>query len=112
MPGPLNQLWRAYQQVDARNDHERLWYAKSLNQLDQLGDYRRLRLLSNRAAVPALMWVVLLATGITTIGFSFFFGTQNSSAPSAHDCCAVSDYRTGPVLDLGLKSSLCRFGSR
>ena len=75
-----NQLWRSYQQVDARNDHERLWYAKSVDQLDQLGDYRRLRLLSNRAAVPALMWVVLLATGIITIGFSFFFGTQNSSA--------------------------------
>ena len=32
--------------------------------------------------------------------------------PSAHDCCAVSDYRTGPVLDLGLKSSFRRFGSR
>jgi hypothetical protein len=26
------------------------------------------------------MWVVLLATGIVTIGFSFFFGTQNRSA--------------------------------
>jgi hypothetical protein len=75
-----NQLWRAYQQVEARNDHEKLWYAKSLDQLDQLGDYRRLRLLSNRAAVPALMWVVLLATGIITIGFSFFFGTQSSPA--------------------------------
>ena len=75
-----NQLWRAYQQVEARNDHERLWYSKSLDQLDQLGDYRRLRVLSNRAAVPALMWVVLLATGIITIGFSFFFGTTNSSA--------------------------------
>jgi hypothetical protein len=76
----FNQLWRSYQQVEVRNDHERLWYAKSLDRLDQLGDYRRLRVLSNRAAVPALMWVVLLATGITTIGFSFFFGTQNSSA--------------------------------
>ncbi|HSE90710.1 MAG TPA: DUF4239 domain-containing protein [Candidatus Binatia bacterium] len=76
----LNQLWRAYQQVEARNDHEKLWYAKSLDQLDQLGDFRRLRLVSNRAAVPALMWVVLLATGIITIGFSFFFGTPNSSA--------------------------------
>jgi Protein of unknown function (DUF4239) len=75
-----NQLWRTYQQFEARNDHEKLWYAKSLDQLDKLGDYRRLRLLSNRAAVPPLMWVVLLATGITTIGFSFFFGTQNSSA--------------------------------
>jgi hypothetical protein len=76
----MNQLWRAYQQVEVRNDHERLWYEKSLDQLDQLGDYRRLRMLSNRPAVPALMWVVLLATGIITIGFSFFFGTQNSSA--------------------------------
>ncbi|HSF25397.1 MAG TPA: DUF4239 domain-containing protein, partial [Blastocatellia bacterium] len=45
----LNQLWRAYQQVEARNDHEKLWYAKSLDQLDQLGDFRRLRLVSNRA---------------------------------------------------------------
>jgi hypothetical protein len=76
----VNQLWRVYQQVEARNEHERLWYAKSLDQLDQLGDYRRLRLLSNRAAVPGLMWGVLLVTGIITIGFSFFFGTQNSSA--------------------------------
>jgi hypothetical protein len=75
-----NQLWRTYQQLETRNDHEKVWYAKSLDQLDQLGDYRRLRLLSNRAAVPALMWVVLLATGVITIGFSFFFGTANSSA--------------------------------
>ena len=30
--------------------------------------------------MPVLMWVVLLATGIITIGFSFFFGTPNSSA--------------------------------
>jgi hypothetical protein len=76
----LNQLWRVYQQVEPRNDHEKIWYAKSLDQLDQLGDFRRLRLLSNRAAVPPLMWAVLLATGIITIGFSFFFGTPNSSA--------------------------------
>jgi hypothetical protein len=76
----FNQLWRAYQQVEARNDYESVWYAKSLDRLDELGDYRRLRLISNRAAVPALMWVVLLAAGIITIGFSFFFGAQNSAA--------------------------------
>ena len=32
--------------------------------------------------------------------------------PSAHDGCLVSDYCTGPILDLGLKSSFRRFGSR
>ncbi|HSF58782.1 MAG TPA: DUF4239 domain-containing protein [Candidatus Binatia bacterium] len=78
--GAFNQLWRAYQQIEPRSDHESVWYAKSLDRLDELGDYRRLRLLSNRAAVPALMWVVLLSAGIITIGFSFFFGTQNRSA--------------------------------
>jgi len=76
----FNQLWRAYQHVEPRNGYESVWYGKSLDRLEQLGDYRRLRLLSNRAAVPALMWVVLLATGIITIGFSFFFGTQNTYA--------------------------------
>ena len=76
----FNQLWRAYQQLQPRNDYESIWYAKSLDRLVQLGDHRRLRLLSNRAAVSALMWAVLLATGVITIGFSFFFGTQNSAA--------------------------------
>ena len=76
----FNQLWRLYQQVEPKNGYENVWYAKSLDRLDQLSDYRRLRLLSNRAAVPAIMWVVLLATGVITIGFSFFFGTPNRAA--------------------------------
>jgi Protein of unknown function (DUF4239) len=76
----FNLLWRTYQQLQPRNDYESIWYEKSIDRLVHLGDYRRLRMLSNRAAVSALMWVVLLATGVITIGFSFFFGTQNSAA--------------------------------
>jgi hypothetical protein len=67
----FNQLWRAYQQLEPRNGYESVWYTKSLDRLDQLGDYRRLRLLSNRAAVPALMWVVLLAPELSRLASAF-----------------------------------------
>ena len=72
-----NRLWLAYQQFQPRNEYERVWYAESLARLNQLGDYRRLRLLDNRSALPGVVWVVLLGGGMITIGFSFFFGTEN-----------------------------------
>lgn len=72
-----NQLWLAYQQFRPRNGYENAWYAESLGRLNQLGDYRRLRLLDNRSALPGVVWAVLLGGGMITIGFSFFFGTEN-----------------------------------
>ena len=76
-----NQLWRTYQQFQPQNDHERIWYAQSLTRMNQLGDQRRLRLLSSRSeGIPAVMWVALLGAGGVTIGFSFLFGTRSAMA--------------------------------
>lgn len=72
-----NRLWLAYQQFQPRNAYENAWYAESLGRLNQLGNHRRLRLLANRSAVPEIMWVVLLGTGMITIGFSAFIATEN-----------------------------------
>ena len=79
--GVYNQLWRTYQQFQPQNDHERIWYAQSLTRLSQLGDQRRLRLLSSRSeGIPTVMWVALLGAGGVTIGFSFLFGTRSAVA--------------------------------
>jgi len=76
-----NQLWRTYQRFRPQNEHEKIWYAQSLTRLNELGDQRRLRLLSSRSeGVPGVMWVVLLGAGVVTVGFSFFFGTRNTTA--------------------------------
>ena len=76
-----NRLWRTYHQFQPQNDHERIWYAQSLARLNQLGDQRRLRLLSSRSdGVPDVMWAVLLGAGVITIGFSFLFGTRSARA--------------------------------
>lgn len=75
-----NQLWRTYQRFRPQNEYENTWYAQSLARLNQLGDRRRLRLLSSQTGVPGVLWAVLLGTGVITIGFSFLFGTRNATA--------------------------------
>ncbi len=76
-----NQLWRTYHRFQPQNDHERTWYAQSLTRLNQLGDQRRLRLLSSQSkGIPVVMWVALLGAGGITIGFSFLFGTRSATA--------------------------------
>ena len=76
-----NELWQTYYRFTPQNEHERLWYTQSLTRLNQLGDHRRLRLLSSRSGgIPAVMWGVLIGAGAITIGFSYLFGTKNTGA--------------------------------
>ena len=75
-----NELWRIYHQFQPQDDHQRIWYAESLQRLNALADSRRERLLNMRSGVPAVMWAVLLSGGAITIGFSFLFGTPSAFA--------------------------------
>jgi len=76
-----NQLWRTYHQFQPKDEQAKTWYAQSLARLNQLGDQRRLRLLSSRSGgVPGVMWLVLLGAGTVTVGFSLLFGTKSATA--------------------------------
>ena len=74
----FNQLWRSYAQVAPQTARDQAWHAESLDRLNELGDYRRLRLLSSRSSVPRMLWVVLVAGGMITVGFSYLFGTEDA----------------------------------
>ena len=75
-----NQLWQTYHEFTPSDEQQRLWYAESLQRLNELADSRRGRLLSVESSVPAVMWAVLIGGGVITIGFSFLFGTRNARA--------------------------------
>lgn len=51
-----------------------------LDQLDQLTTARRKRLGLATGVVPGILWTVLYLGAILTIGFTFFFGTENLRA--------------------------------
>lgn len=51
-------------------------YATSLRRLDDLKDYRRLRIFSGRNDVPSLIWLVLLLGGVIMIANTYFFAMR------------------------------------
>ncbi|HEX8476412.1 MAG TPA: DUF4239 domain-containing protein [Pyrinomonadaceae bacterium] len=73
-------LWQGYHRFEPHNARESAWYAQSLERLNDLGDNRRLRLLSSRSSVPSLMWLVIVVGSVITVAFSYFFGTRNTLA--------------------------------
>jgi hypothetical protein len=76
----LDEIWRDYLTLNPQNSRESEVYAKALDQLDELGNARRVRLLASRTTIPPVLWLTLLAGGGITIGFSYFFGTENERA--------------------------------
>ncbi|HXT16211.1 MAG TPA: DUF4239 domain-containing protein [Gemmatimonadaceae bacterium] len=71
-------LWNAYYAVPtATNDPKQAaFYEQSIHELNELGMLRRLRMLEATAALPSLMWGLLLGGGAVTIAFMFVFGTR------------------------------------
>jgi hypothetical protein len=53
-------------------------YNQILEQLHDLGDARRERLLAASEGVPTLLWVVLIGGGVITIAFTYLFGLENT----------------------------------
>ena len=55
-------------------------YAATLDELDELDGARGERLLASQRGLPTLMWVILVAGGVTLVGFTYLFGVENGIA--------------------------------
>jgi uncharacterized integral membrane protein len=55
-------------------------YAEGLDQVQRLGDARRMRLVAAEEGIPAVLWAVLIFGGIAAIGFTYLFGLENTWA--------------------------------
>lgn len=73
----FNELWQAYVDYVPDTAQEKIWYGETVVDLNEVGDFRRLRLLSNSATVPEILWITLVIGGAITIGFSYFFGAKS-----------------------------------
>lgn len=56
---------------------ERLLQAEVLRRLNELVGHRRERILTGNAGLPGELWFVVLAGAMLTVGFTFFFWTDN-----------------------------------
>jgi len=72
--GKLNKI---YINIDVSQMPKNNVLTESLKNLNELGEYRRLRLLKSREYIPDIIWMVLIICSIVLIVFTFFFGTKN-----------------------------------
>lgn len=78
----LDQLWRAFLEIDPQTNRESALYDQSLSTLRDLSDSRRLLLFSSRNDLPLVIQFLLWGGGLITIGFTYFFGVKSIRAQS------------------------------
>ena len=73
----MARLITVFYQIDERSVPNRELYAESLKRLNNLAQYRRIRIFAGNDTVPFAVWLVLLVGGVITISYTYFFGMKN-----------------------------------
>ena len=69
----LYALYRSVAQFSPKTADDRETRADALRSLQQTIDARRRRIYDNQEGIPGVLWFVMLATSVITLGFLFFF---------------------------------------
>jgi len=78
--GAHAKLARLFYQIDEKSIPNKELYAESLRRLNNLAQYRRLRIFAGNNTVPSVIWLVLLFGGVITVAYTYFFGMKNIKA--------------------------------
>jgi hypothetical protein len=73
----MARLITVFYQIDDKSVPNRELYAESLTRLNNLAQYRRIRIFAGNDTVPLAVWLVLLVGGVITISYTYFFGMKN-----------------------------------
>jgi protein-S-isoprenylcysteine O-methyltransferase Ste14 len=76
----LDEMRLAVQNLEANTQADQVLYAQGLERIHDLADARRARLVEDDEGIPAILWVVLVAGGVVTVGFTYLFGMENTRA--------------------------------
>jgi len=78
--GTMRGLITAFYQLDEKSFPNKQIYAEALSRLNNLAEYRRLRIFAGNDTVPFVVWLVLLVGAVFTVSFNYLFGMKNIRA--------------------------------
>ncbi len=73
----VGQLLTEFRAVHLQSTEEGAFYTEAVKRVYDLAEFRRQRLDANSTPLPGLLWIVLIAGGIITVGFTYFFGVSH-----------------------------------
>ncbi|HKR52905.1 MAG TPA: DUF4239 domain-containing protein [Chthoniobacterales bacterium] len=78
--GSLRNLIAVFDGMEDKALPNRELYMESLRRLNNLAEYRRLRIFAGNDTLPPMMWLVMLVGGLITVLYAYFFGVRNIRA--------------------------------
>ena len=78
--GAHTNLRTLFSQIDTTTLPNKELYAESLRCLNNLAQYRRMRIFAGNDTVPPVIWLVLLVGLVFAVSYTFFFGMKNIRA--------------------------------
>ena len=76
----MEKLITVFYQIDEKSVPNSEIYAEALKRLNNLAQYRRLRIFAGNDTVPPVVWLVLLVGSVISISYTYFFGMKNIRA--------------------------------
>lgn len=76
----VHRIFRHVADLHPKDDYEKLWYQELIVKVNKFSDARNQRVLCSMKAIPHFIWSVMILGGVITIGFSFLFGTVNTTS--------------------------------
>src|SRR5215210_3507841 len=76
----IDDMRATLQEFEPSTAGEQNVHAEGLDQIDRLGDDRRIRFVAAEEGIPGVLWVVLVFGAVVAVGFTYLFGLRNSWA--------------------------------
>ena len=73
----LWKVWDVYIHYSPKTETEKVFFAESVKKMNEANELRRQRIVDAKTGLHPVLWSVLVISGIITILFTFFFGTEN-----------------------------------
>lgn len=73
----IDDIRATMQGLEPQTEADQELYAEGLDQVEQLADARRMRLVAAQEGLPTVLWVVLVSGGMAVVAFTYFYGLEN-----------------------------------
>lgn len=73
----LHKVWDVYISYTPKGEREKIFFEESVRKLNEANELRRQRIVDSGTGIHPVLWFVLIACGLITVAFTFFFGTEN-----------------------------------
>lgn len=75
--GHLAALWAELYRTKPESETEKVWFAETVHQMNQLANYRVLRIFNMTQSLGEMMWALLVGGALITIFFMYFFYVES-----------------------------------